>query len=71
MIIEKEKSFWNRADEKDVQAIVCTLCNVIKNDGSLVMGKGCAKQFSDTFPFLAKNWGALIQGIAESGRTDF
>ena len=64
VIIEKEKGFWTRADEKDVQAICCTTNNVIKNDGSLVMGAGSAKNFSDNFPFLARNWGMLIQGMA-------
>lgn len=71
MIIENKMGFWQRANEKDVQAIVCTLCNVIKNDGSLVMGAGCALQFNKEFPFLARNWGMLIQGIAEGGNTDF
>lgn len=71
MIIEKEKGFWTRADEKDVQAIVCCTNNVIKNDGSLVMGAGSARQFSDSFPLLARNWGMLIQGMAEGGHTDY
>ncbi len=71
MIIEKEKGFWTRANEKDVQAICCTTNNVIKSDGSLVMGAGSAKQFSDTFPLLAKNWGAVVQGMAEAGHNDY
>jgi O-acetyl-ADP-ribose deacetylase (regulator of RNase III) len=71
MIIEKEKGFWKRADEKDVQAIVCTTCNIIKSDGSLVMGAGCARAFSETFPMLSKNWGMVVQGIAEGGNSDY
>lgn len=71
MIIEKEKGFWARADEKDVQAIVCTTNNVIKNDGSLVMGAGIALAFNKEFPFLARNWGMLIQGMAEGGHNDY
>ena len=71
MIIENKIGFWERTNHKDVQAIVCTLCNVIKNDGSLVMGVGSAKSFSDNFPFLARNWGMLIQGIAEGGDSDY
>jgi len=71
MIIEREKGFWEKSNEKDVQVIVCTTNNVIKNDGSLVMGVGCAAQFNKEFPFLARNWGLLIQGMAEGGHNDY
>lgn len=71
MIIEREKSFWARSNEKDVQAICCTTNNVIKNDGSLVMGNGIALQFNKDFPYLAKNWGIFIEGMAEGGHTDY
>lgn len=71
MIIEKEKGFWERSNQKDVQAIVCTTNNVVKNDGSLVMGAGCAKACSDNFPFLARNWGMLVNGMQEGGNNDY
>lgn len=71
MIIENKIGFWERSDQKDVQAICCTTNNVIKNDGSLVMGAGSAKNFSDNFPFLARNWGMLIQGMVEAGHNDY
>jgi hypothetical protein len=71
MIIENKIGFWERTNHKDVQAIVCCTNNVIKNDGSLVMGAGSALQFNKEFPFLARNWGMLIQGMAEGGYTDY
>lgn len=71
MIIEKEKGFWQRANEKDVQVLVCTTNNVIKNDGSLVMGGGVALAFNKEFPFLAQRWGAVVQGMAEGGHNDY
>lgn len=70
MIIEREKGFWERSNEKDVQAIVCTTNNVVKNDGSLVMGAGCAAQFNKEFPYLSKNWGMVVNGMQEGGHND-
>jgi len=71
MMIEKKMGYWERLNQDDVQVGVCTLNNVIKYDGSLVMGAGIAKSYADKFPLLARNWGMLIQGIAESGHTDY
>ena len=71
MIIENEKGFWERANEKDAEVLVCTINNTIKNDGSLVMGRGIALAFNKEFPYLAQRWGKVIEGMAEGGHTDF
>jgi hypothetical protein len=70
MLIE-DIGFWERASKKDVDAIVCTTNNVIKNDGSLVMGAGIALAFNKEFPYLAQRWGKVIEGMAEGGHTDY
>lgn len=71
MIIEKTMGFWERANKGDIDAIVCTTNNVIKNDGSLVMGAGIALAFNKEFPYLAQRWGKVIEGMAEGGHTDY
>lgn len=71
MIIETKMGFWERANQKDAEVLVCTTNNVVKNDGSLVMGKGIAGSFNSEFPFLAQNWGAVVEGMAEGGHTDY
>ncbi len=70
MIIE-DIGFWERANKDDVDAIVCTTNNVIKQNGALVMGAGVAKQFRDTFPYLDLDWGAAAQASAEGGNLDY
>lgn len=70
MIIE-DIGFWERSAKKDVDAIVCTTNNVIKNDGSLVMGAGIALAFNKEFPYLAQRWGKVVEGMAEGGHTDY
>ena len=71
MIVENKIGFWERIGFDDVQAAVITLNNVIKNDGSLVMGAGQSLQANKTFPLLARNWGMLIKGMSEGGHNDF
>lgn len=70
MILE-QISFWERANKKDVDAIVCTTNNVIKSNGDLVMGKGIAAQFKETFPHTPYTWGKLIEGYKEGGHEDY
>ena len=70
MIIE-DIGFWERANKDDVDAIVCTTNNVIKQNGALVMGAGIAKAFRDTFPYLDINWGAAAEASADGGNPDY
>jgi hypothetical protein len=70
MIVEKV-GLWERASKKDVDAIVCTTNNVIKNNGELVMGRGIAVQFKETFPNISYRWGRLVEEYAEGGHTDY
>lgn len=70
MIIE-QISFWERANKKDVDAIVCTTNNVIKSNGSLVMGRGIAAQFKETFKGIDYRWGKLVEGYQEGGHNDY
>lgn len=70
MIIE-EGCFWERANKKDVDAIVCTTNNVIKNNGALVMGRGIAAQFRETFNNIEFKWGRLIEEYKEGGHEDY
>ena len=46
---------------KDYDAICCTTNQVVKSNGNLVMGKGIAKQFSDKYKWLSKNWGERLK----------
>jgi hypothetical protein len=45
---------------KTADAICCTTNNIVKNDGSLVMGAGIAKDFAERYPFIAKEWGRRV-----------
>lgn len=46
-------------------AWVCITTNgIVKQDGTLVMGAGCAREASERFPALSYNWG---QGVLENG----
>ena len=54
-------NFWHHA--ADYEALVCTINLVIKANGSLVMGKGIALQFSDNYPILAGQWGSDLKEI--------
>lgn len=71
MIIENTMGFWERANKKDAEVLVCTTNNQIKNDGSLVMGAGIALAFNKEFPMLAQRWGAVVEGMAEGGHNDY
>lgn len=71
MIIEKNKGFWERSKEPDVDAIVCTTNNVIKTNGALVMGAGIAKAFRDEFPFLDLNWGKCVENAKDACIEDY
>lgn len=71
MIIEDKMSFWERSSQKDVDAIVCTCNNVIKNDGSLVMGAGIALDFNKEFVGINKRWGKIVEDLAEGGHNDY
>lgn len=41
-------------------ALVCTINRTLKRDGTLVMGKGVAKQFAAYWPHLPRAWGARV-----------
>lgn len=71
MIIENKMGFWERSNQKDAEVLVCTTNNVIKYDGSLVMGAGIALAFNKEFPMLAQRWGRVVEGMAEGGHTDY
>lgn len=59
-MIEVEGDFWELYKAPDVDLIVCTTNNIIKNDGSLVMGAGIAAQFKNFFKFVDFTWGKQI-----------
>lgn len=42
-------------------AIVITVNGFVKRDGLSVMGRGCAKQAADRWPWLASAWGKLAK----------
>ena len=54
-MIEKETDFWIEAETAN--AIVCTINQVLKSDGTLVMGAGIAKDFAEKFEWLPDRWG--------------
>lgn len=60
-MIEVEGDFFTYADEHQPDVLVCTVNQVVKRDGRLVMGAGIAKSFRDTFINLDKEWGALTR----------
>lgn len=70
-MIEEDGGYWERASKKDLDALVCTTNNVVKSNGALVMGRGIAAQFRETFPYLDLNWGAIVEGIQEGGNEDY
>jgi len=41
-------------------ALVCTINRTLKRDGTLVMGKGVAKQFAAYWPHLPRAWGSRV-----------
>ena len=45
---------------RDYDAICCTTNYIVKSNGELVMGAGIAKEFSNIYPWLAKNWGKRV-----------
>lgn len=51
--------FWQEAHR--FKALCCTCNTVVKADGSLVMGRGIAKQFAERYPELAKEWGPRVR----------
>ena len=70
-MLEEIGGFWERAAQKDIDALVCTTNNVIKSNGALVMGRGIAAQFRESFPYLDLNWGAIVEGLQEGGCEDY
>lgn len=71
IVIIEETDYWARASKKDIDALVCTTNNIIRHDGSLVMGAGIAKQFKETFPYLDLNWGVIVDGLKDGGHEDY
>lgn len=70
-MLEEIGGFWERASKKDIDALVCTTNNVIKSNGALVMGRGIAAQFKESFPYLDLNWGTIVDGLKEGGHEDY
>jgi hypothetical protein len=60
MFQEVEGDFWCEANQ-GADALVCTINTVCKNDGSLVMGAGIAKDFAEHFEWLPDRWGTRTQ----------
>jgi hypothetical protein len=63
--------FWEAAIQNDTNAIVCTTNNVVRKNGSLVMGRGIAKEFKERFKYLEWNWGEIVQNIKDDGEEDY
>lgn len=63
--------FWEAASQNDVNAIVCTTNNVVRKNGSLVMGRGSAKDFKEKFKYLDWNWGQIVADHADNGIEDY
>lgn len=59
-MINKQGNYWTLAKEENLDALVCTTNCIVKNNGSLVMGAGIAKQFSKEFVGLADTWGEVV-----------
>lgn len=60
-MIEKQIYFWEEASSGNYDGIVCTINQMIKKDGCLIMGAGIAKQFAEKFPKLPEIWGDHVQ----------
>lgn len=56
-------NFWDV--EQSYKGLCCTTNCVVKNDGTLVMGAGIAKQFSDKFPHLPLTWGKQVKNLGK------
>ena len=56
----------NLFDDTNLNCIVCTINQIVKNNGELVMGAGIAKEFRDRYPFLAESFGKRTK-FKESG----
>lgn len=62
-MIEEECDLWDRAKHSDVDLLICTTNNVIKNNGALVMGAGVAAQFCNYFKYVEFAWGKQISKL--------
>jgi hypothetical protein len=60
-MIEVTGDFFTYAKEHQPDVLVCTINQIVKSDGRLVMGAGIAKPFRDTFVDLDKEWGELTR----------
>jgi len=70
-MIEEEQDFWRIAEQQDVDALVCTTNNMVKMNGSLVMGRGIAEQFNAKFKYLAWNWGQIVDKYKDIDIEDY
>lgn len=52
---------WDIGASEFADAIVITTNGTVKNNGEAVMGRGCAKEASLTFPWLPKSLGYRLQ----------
>lgn len=58
-------NYWDIAEK--YEGLVCTINTVVKNNGSLVMGAGIAKDFNFTFEFLDEDWGQKTTSYHNNG----
>lgn len=57
MFQEMTGDLWLEAEDRDTDAVVCTINTTLKRDKRLVMGAGIALQFADQFDWLSDRWG--------------
>jgi hypothetical protein len=60
-MLEVIGDFFTYAEQNSPDVLVCTVNQVTKLDGRLVMGAGIAKAFRDRYSGLDAEWGALTK----------
>ena len=60
-MLEIKGDIFKIANQENPDAICCTINQVVKQDGKLVMGAGIAKQFAAKWPLLPEKWGKRIK----------
>lgn len=69
-MIISQKPYWDEAKDPSYDAFVCTTNNIIRLNGTLVMGAGIAKAFKEEFKYIDYTWGKIIQTRKEGGTDD-
>lgn len=65
-MIEVKGDFFEYAEQECPEVLVCTINQIVRANGELVMGAGIAKAFRDKYRGLAAAWGAQTK-YKESG----